>query len=100
MPLRYGIGPPKSSADCLVCPSRQQLYFEHPPCVSEQEFAFNLFGAGQPAKGSDDVGALATRAATEDVVAIAAEHQFVLVLLEEPAGVVFVASKEIQTRAG
>ena len=61
--------------------------------VREEDFAFDGFGRGVFAEGGDGAGSLAAGAAAEGVGAIAAVEDFVLMLFEEPAGVILIAQQ-------
>src|SRR5260221_29582 len=76
------------------------LEFEELPGVLVEEFAFDLFAGREAADLGEDLGALAGFASADDVIAIAPEHQFVLVAIEKGASVVFVTREEVQAGAG
>src|ERR1035437_5325594 len=78
----------------------QWLNPEHPLGVPVEQLALDVLARRQAADGGNHLRAATLRALAIQVVAVAAEHQLVLVALDEFAGVVLVARERIETGAG
>src|SRR5437667_7378790 len=64
--------------------------------VGVKDFSFGGFVGRQAADAGQNLRAIALRAAAHAVITVSPEEQFFLMLGDEPAGVLFIASLEIQ----
>ena len=70
---------------------------EQPLCVEANDFSLSRSVRCQPPDASQDLRAITRRARPNPVVTIRAEHQLILMLVDEPTGMIFISRLEIQS---